>query len=209
MKIAVLCANGKAGQGIVKEALARGLDVTAVVRGANRSAAQKAIIKDIMELGAEDLGGFEAVVDCFGTWSPETMEDHSRSLKHLCDLLSGTATRLLVVGGAGSLYLDSTRSVRVCDAPDFPDAYKPVAMAMARALDELRGRSDVRWTYISPACDFRPEGEREGAYLVGGEELLLNSRQESVISYADYALAMVDEIVSGNHIQQRIGVVRA
>ena len=41
MKIAVLCANGKAGRLIVKEAVERGLDVTAFVRGENKSAAEK------------------------------------------------------------------------------------------------------------------------------------------------------------------------
>ena len=79
---------------------------------------------------------------------------------------------------------------------------------MAKALSELRQRRDVRWTYISPAGDFQAEGERTGKYILGGEELTLNSRGESIISYADYAIAMVDEAVSGNNIQKRISVVR-
>ena len=78
----------------------------------------------------------------------------------------------------------------------------------AEALRQLRVRSDVKWTYISPAGDFQAEGERTGEYILGGEELTLNSRGESVISYADYAIAMVDEAISGKHIQQRISVVR-
>ena len=79
---------------------------------------------------------------------------------------------------------------------------------MAKALSELRERRDVRWTYISPAGDFQAEGERTGKYILGGEELTLNSRGESIISYADYAIAMVDEAVNGNNIQKRISVVR-
>ncbi len=78
---------------------------------------------------------------------------------------------------------------------------------MAKALGELRKRNDVKWTYISPAGDFRADGERTGKYIFGGEELVLNSKGESVISYADYAAAMVDEIVNGNNIQKRISVV--
>ena len=66
----------------------------------------------------------------------------------------------------------------------------------------------MRWTYISPAGDFQAEGERTGKYILGGEELTLNSRGESIISYADYAIAMVDEAVNGNNIQKRISVVR-
>ena len=76
-----------------------------------------------------------------------------------------------------------------------------------KALAELRQRNDVRWTFISPAADFRPDGARTGKYILGGEELTLNSRRESVVSYADYAIAMVDEAENGNHIQQRISVV--
>lgn len=207
-KIAVVCANGKAGQLIVKEAVDRGFDVTAVVKGENKSAAEKAIIKDLFDLTADDLGGFDVVVDAFGAWAPEVLPQHSTSLKHLCDILSGTDTRLLVVGGAGSLYVNTEHTVQVSDGADFPDVFKPLANAMAKALGELRERNDVKWTYISPAGDFQSDGERGGKYILAGEQLTLNSKGESIISYADYAIAMVDEIESGDHIGQRISVVR-
>ena len=209
MKMAVVCANGKAGKWIVKEAVERGLDVTAIVRGENRSAAKNALVKDLFDLTNADLKGFDVVVDAFGAWTPETLPLHSASLKHLCDILSGTYTRLLVVGGAGSLYVDPEHTAQVMDGPDFPEVFKPLATNMGKALDELRGRNDVQWTYISPAGDFQAEGERTGKYIQAGEELTLNGRGESIISYADYAIAMVDEAVSGNHIRQRISVVRA
>lgn len=208
MKIAVICANGKAGRLIVKEAMDRNLDVTAVVRGENKSAAGKVITKDLFDLTAADLKGFDVAVDAFGAWTPETLQQHSTTLKHLCGILSGTDTRLLVVGGAGSLYVNPEHTATVSDGPDFPEMFKPLAAAMAKALGELRQREDVKWTYLSPAGDFQAEGERTGAYILGGEELTLNSKGESVISYADYAIAMVDEIVGGSHIQERISVVR-
>ena len=209
MNMAVVCANGKAGKLIVKEAVERGLDVTAIVRGENRSAAKKALVKDLFDLTSADLKGFDVVVDAFGAWTPETLPLHSTSLKHLCDILSGTDTRLLVVGGAGSLYVDPKHTAQVMDGPDFPEVFKPLATNMGKALEELRGRNDVKWTYISPAGDFQAEGGRTGKYIQAGEELTLNGRGESIISYADYAIAMVDEAVSGNHIRQRISVVRA
>lgn len=208
MKIAVVCANGKAGQMITKEAVQRGLDVTAVVRGENRSVAPQSISRDVLDITAEDLKGFEVVVDAFGAWTEDTLPLHSSSLKTLCDALSGTETRLLVVGGAGSLYVNPEHTACVADGPDFPDMFKPLAAAMAKALSELRQRNDVKWTYISPAGDFQVEGEQSGEYILGGEELTLNEKGESVISYADYAVAMVDEIVKGSHIQERISVVR-
>ena len=207
-RIAVVCANGKAGKLIANEAAARGLDVTAVVRSENQTKAQHVLQKDLYDLTAEDLEQFDAVVDAFGAWTEETLPQHSTSLKHLCDILSGKETRLLIVGGAGSLYVNPEHTACVADGPDFPDAFKPLAAAMAKALGELRERKDVRWTYISPAGDFQAEGEKTGKYILGGEELTLNEKGESIISYADYAVAMVDEITEGSHIQERISVVR-
>ena len=207
MKIAVICANGKAGRLIVKEAVDRGLDVTAVVRGENKSAANQAIIKDLFDLTAADLKGFDAVVDAFGAWTPDTIHGIPAAAEQLCNLLSGTQARLLIVGGAGSLYVNPEHTATVADGPDFPDAFKPLAAAHDKALRQLRQRDDVKWTYLSPAGDFQAEGARTGTYTLGGEELTLNSKGESVISYADYAIAMVDEIVGGNHIRQRISAV--
>ncbi len=208
MKIAVVAANGRVAQKVIAEALDRGFDVTAFARSENKTAVSKFVKKDLFDLTAEDLKGFDAVVDAFGAWTEEMLPQHSASLKHLCDILSGTDTRLLIVGGAGSLYVNREHTACVADAPDFPDIFKPLATAMAKALSELRERKDVKWTYISPAGDFQADGERSGKYILGGEELTLNSRNESIISYADYAVAMVDEIEKGNHVQQRISVVR-
>lgn len=207
MKIAVICANGKAGRLIVKEAMSRGLDVTAVVRGENKSAACKAIVKDLFALTAADLKGYDAVVDAFGAWTADTIPQIPQAAAHLCDVLAGTDTRLLIVGGAGSLYVNAEHTLTVSDSPDFPDAFKPLAAAHDQALRHLRTRNDVKWTYISPAGDFQAEGKRTGEYILGGEELTLNSRGESVVSYVDYAIAVVDEISDGNHIRERISVV--
>jgi putative NADH-flavin reductase len=207
--IAVVAANGKSGKLIVKEAVDRGFDVTAIVRGENHTVAQHVITKDLFDLTADDLKGFDAVVDAFGAWTPDTLPQHSTSLKHLADILSGTQTRLIVVGGAGSLYVDPEHTTQLADTPDFPDSFKPLATAMAKALAELRERKDVRWTYVSPAADFQADGERTGKYQLNGEELKTNAKGESIISYADYAIAIVDEIANGNHIGERISVARA
>ena len=207
MKIAVICANGKEGKLIVEEAITRGADVTAIVRGENQSAAKQVIQKDLFDLTAADLEGFDVVIDAFGAWTPKTLPQHNTSLKHLCDLVSGKRTRLLVVGGAGSLYVNPEHTIQVMDGADFPEMFKPLASNIGKALDALRTRTDVRWTYISPAGDFQADGAKTGKYILAGEELTLNTKGESVISYADYAVAMVDEALNGNHIQQRISVV--
>ena len=208
MKIAIVAANGRTAKKVIDEALSRGFDVTAFGRGKNTTNAQSYVQKDLFELTAGDLKDFDAVVDAFGAWTNETFPLHTTSLMHLCDILSGTNTRLLVVGGAGSLYVNPEHTMQVFNTPDFPDAFKPLVSAMAAALEKLRERSDVKWTYISPAGDYQADGERTGKYILGGEELTLNDKGESIISYADYAIAMVDEIERGGHIQQRISVVR-
>ena len=207
MKIAVVCANGKAGTHIVNEAVQRGLDVTAVVREENRSNTKRVIQKDLFDLTTNDLKEFDVVIDAFGAWTDETLPQHSTSLKHLCDILSNTDIRLLVVGGAGSLYTNSEHTQQVMDGKDFPDMFKPLAKAQGKALEELRKRNDVQLTFMSPAADFQADGVRTGKYILGGEEFFVNKNGESVISYADYAIAMVDEAVNGNHIQQRISVI--
>lgn len=192
------------------EAVSRGYEVTGFVRGGKTVANAKAktVVKDLFNLTKEDLAGFNAVIDAFGAWTADTVDGIHRAAKHLCDVLSGTSVRLLVVGGAGSLYVNPDHTAVVSDGADFPPQFLPLAKAQGKALEELRGRDDVSWTFISPAFDFQAEGERTGGYILGGEELTLNGRGESIISYADYAIAMLDEIESGAHIRQRISVVR-
>ena len=207
-KITVVCANGHAGQLIVKEAVDRGMDVTAVVRGENKSVAPCAIVKDVFDLTAADLAGFDAVVNAFGAWTPETIPGIPAAVKHLADLVAGTDTRLLVVGGAGSLFVNPEHTVTVDMGPDFPEDWKPLSAAHGEGLADLRSRTNVKWTYVSPAADFQAEGERTGSYILGGEELTLSSDGVSEVSYADYAIAMVDEIESGDHICEHISVVR-
>lgn len=106
------------------------------------------------------------------------------------------------------MYVNPEHTAVVSDGADFPAEYLPLAKAQGKALADLRGRNDVAWTFISPAGDFQADGERTGEYILAGEELTLNEKGESIISYADYAIAMVDEIVNGNHVRERISVVR-
>ena len=207
MKIAVVAANGKAGKLIVEEAVNRGMDVTAIIRGANKTVGPKAIVKDLFDLTSNDLSGFNVVVDAYGNWTPDAIELIPAATVHMAKNLTGSDTRLLVVGGAGSLYVDPDHTKTVVDVTPFPEAAMPVVNGHGKALEELRKFDSVNWTYVSPAGDFQADGERTGKYILGGEELVLSSKGESVISYADYAIAMVDEIESGKHIKERISVV--
>ena len=159
-KVAIVCAAGKQGTLLVNEAVSRGYDVTGFVRGQDKVANPKAktVVKDLFDLTREDLVGFDVVIDAFGAWTPETLPLHKTSLAHLCDILSGTKVRLLVVGGAGSLYVNPEHTVQVKDLESFPDVFKPLATNMGEALAQLRKRNDALWTYLSPAGDFVANG---------------------------------------------------
>lgn len=204
MEIAVIGANGKAGKLIVEKAIERGIDVTAITRSANKSVAKNSIQKDLFLLTKEYLKNFNVVVTAFGAWTPETLPQHTTSLQHLADLLSGTDKRLIAVGGSGSLYVDKEE---LYQTPDFPEEYLPVVIATSEGLAELRKINDVKWTYISPAANFVADAPKTGEYIFAGEEFTVNEKGESTISYADYASALVDEIQKRNHIQERISVL--
>ena len=210
MKIAVVAASGRVGQLVVKEAMKRGHEVTAFVRaGENRSAAPSVVVKDVLDITRTDLEGFDVVVDAVGGWDEQTAPAIPNAVKALSGVLAGTDTRLVVVGGAGSLYVNPEHTLTVAQGPDFPEAFQLVASVHQEALDFLRGVTDVRWTYISPAADFQAEGERTGDYILAGEEFTTNDAGESVISYADYAIALIDEAerTDGAHEKTRISVL--
>lgn len=207
--VAVVCAAGKQGKFLVDEAISRGYAVTGFVRGNDKVANAKAkmVVKDLFDLTKEDLAGFDVVIDAFGAWTPETLPLHRTSLAHLCDILSGTDIRLLVVGGAGSLYVNKEHTVQVKDLESFPEIFKPLANMQGAALEDLRKRTDVKWTFLSPAGNFVADGARTGKYILGGEEYFVNDKGVSEISYADYAIAMIDEIENANNIQKRFAVI--
>jgi Putative NADH-flavin reductase len=204
MKIAVIGANGKEGSLIVKEAVTRGLDVTSIVRDSKKSPTDQYLVRDVYDLKADDVKGFDVLVDALGFFGPNVKE-YVPATRHLIEILNGSATRLLVVGGAGSLYLDPDHTHQLYEQDDFPEAVKPLSEEMSKSLDELR-QSSINWTFISPAAAFDAQGKRTGDYVLAGEELTFDKDGNCEISYADYAIAMVDEIVNAEHQKERISV---
>ena len=207
MKIAIIGANGKTGVNLVNEALKQGYDVTAIVRNKEyKNDDVKVVYKDVLELTKAALEGFDAVISAFAASTPETFPLHKKVAAHLANALSGTKTRLLVIGGAGTLYVDDKQTMAM-DTPDFPPEYMGVARATAKSFFELKDRSDVLWTYVSPAGDYDANGARTGKYVLGDDNLILNSKNESYISYADLALAVIDELKNGAFVHKRFTAV--
>ncbi|AJS59517.1 NAD(P)-dependent oxidoreductase [Paenibacillus sp. IHBB 10380] len=209
MNIGIIGANGKAGSLIAKEAKSRGHKVTAIVRDANKLADQEIAVveKDIFDLNSADIQSLDVVVNAFG--APAGQEHlHVEAGKVLIEAAKGSPkTRLVVVGGAGSLYVDEAQTIRLVDTPEFPVEYAATANNQAKNLEDLQNSKGIDWTFISPAAFFNPDGKRTGSYQKGKDNLMVNAKGDSYISYADYAIAVLDEIENSQHHNERFTVV--
>lgn len=208
MKVGIIGATGKAGRLITEEAVNRGLDVTAIVRDASKVSNKnvKVIEKDIFDLTTADLSVFDVVVNAFGTPIGQT-QPHIDAGRVLIRALSGTDTRLIVLGGAGSLYVNEERTKNSFDVGRVPDFAYEIAVGQAKNLEDLQATTDLNWTFVSPSAFFDADGPRTGNYRIGGDVMLFNTDGESYVSYPDMALAIVDEVERGDHPKQQMTVV--
>lgn len=209
MRIGIIGASGKSGNYILKEALKRGHEVSAIVRNAAKIQDDNVSVleKNIFDLNEADLKQYDVIVNAYK--APNGQEhQHVEAGKVLIKALKEAPnTRLVVVGGAGSLYLDETKTLRKFEAPGFPEAYLPTATNMWENLQDLQETNDIQWTYLSPGGVFDPDGKRTGSYQVGSDYVILNAAGESYISYPDFAIAMLDEIEKPQHQNKRFAVV--
>jgi len=199
MKIAILGATGRAGSEIAAELARRGHDVLAI----SRKPSQAADHITPLALDANDssaltaaLRGQDAVV------SAMRFADTDAAALIAAVKASGVP-RFLVVGGAASL--KSADGTRLFDSPHFPDAYRAEAGAGIAFLDSLKASDGIDWTFLSPAMIF-DVGPRTGAYRTGKDDLLVDAEGNSFISFADYAIAMADEIETPKHHRERFAV---
>ncbi|AIM25378.1 NAD(P)-dependent oxidoreductase [Melissococcus plutonius] len=205
MKIAIVGASGRVGSLILKEAKQRNLNVTAIVRDRQKITNDVPILeKNVYQLTTEDIQKFDVLVSALGFW--ENFQQFSTSMEHLITILTGQKTRLIVVGGASSLFVNSEHTERLKDTPDFPKTTYQIGNAMVESLLLLEKSKDVHWTYISPAKTFDANGEVTGHYFTAGDELTYNQDGNSYISYGDYARAMVDEIENNQYPNQHFSV---
>ncbi|AWP28175.1 hypothetical protein PVOR_14819 [Paenibacillus vortex V453] len=208
MQIGIIGATGKAGNLILKEAQARGHEVTAIVRDGSRitDSSVNIVEKNVLDLTDADLQGFDVVVNTFGA-APGQETQYIEVGRVLINALKGADTRLIVVGGAGSLFVDEAKTTRLMETPDFPKEYYPTAFHAGENLKDLENSSDVKWTYLSPAAFFNPNGQRTGSYQEGKDHVIVNSSGQSYVSYEDYAIAVLDEIELPKHLNERYTVI--
>ncbi|WP_085580328.1 MULTISPECIES: NAD(P)-dependent oxidoreductase [unclassified Pseudomonas] len=200
-KIAIIGATGRAGSQLLEEALRRGHSVTAIARDTSKIGARAGVTAkslDVLDAAALQaaVAGHDAVI----------------SAAHFATVPAAAVTgpvkragvkRLLVVGGAGSLLLPD--GTRVIDSAGFPAEYKAEASAGAAFLEALRQEKELDWTFLSPSAEF-VEGERSGKFRVGKDDLLVSAEGRSWITFADYAIALIDEVQTPKHSRQRFTV---
>uniref|UniRef100_UPI0034DB7280 NAD(P)-dependent oxidoreductase n=4 Tax=Staphylococcus TaxID=1279 RepID=UPI0034DB7280 len=125
--------------------------------------------------------------------------------------LKETDTRAIIVGGAGSLYVDEAQTTKLMDTPEFSELFGPTAKGtskgQSRNLEDLKASKGINWTFLSPSADFDAEGPKTKNYQAGKDNLLINSKGNSYVSYADFAFALVDEIENPQHKNERFTVV--
>jgi putative NADH-flavin reductase len=197
--IAIIGATGRAGGRLLEEALRRGHTVTAIARKASAKLAGrdnvKAVDLDVLDGAALEkaLAGHDAVFSAahFATVPTAAV---------IGPVKRAGVKRLLVVGGAGSLF--AAPGLKVIDTPNFPDAYRAEATAGGVFLDALRNEKELDWTFLSPSAEF-VEGERTGKFRLGKDDLLTSAEDRSWITFEDYAIAFIDELEKPAHSRQR------
>ena len=211
MHIALIGPTGFVGTALLNELLQRGHRVTALARTPDKITPRdgltvvQADVTDAAQV-AQAIQGTDAVASAYNPgWTHADLHDEflrgSRAITQ--GVKAAGVQRLLVVGGAGSLYV--AEGVQLVDTPQFPAEWKAGALAAREALNLLRQESALQWTFLSPPILLEP-GERTGQYRLGTEYPLMNGDQPGQISVADLAVAVVDELENPRHLQQRFTV---
>ena len=200
-KIAIIGATGRAGSQLLEEALRRGHTVTAIARNTDKLGVRPGVTpKQVDALDADALqqaiSGSDVVISAahFATLPASAV---------IGPVKQAGVKRLLVVGGAGSLLLPD--GSRVIDSPGFPAEYTAEASAGAEFLETLRQEKQLDWTFLSPSALFDGT-ERTGKFRLGQDDLLVSGDGKSSISFADFAIALIDEVETPKHSRKRFTV---
>lgn len=210
MKIALIGATGFVGSALLKEALLKGHEVTAIVRDLSKLEQQQGLfieqgdINQTEEL-AELLVGHDIVLSAYnpGWTNPNIYNDFIAGAKSIESATEQAGIkRLLVIGGAGSLYIDGHQLV---DGPNFPAEYKPGASAARDYFNILKNNTTLEWTFVSPAIEMHPgiTTGRTGQFRLGSDSPVFNEKHRSILSVQDLAVAVIDEVENKQFIGQR------
>ena len=211
MKVVITATTGYVYSAILKEALDRGHEVTAIVRHPEKLQAhpklrpQKGDVYNADEV-ARLVAGHDAVISAFNPgWTNPDL--YNQQVKGTETIIKGVkkagVKRVLWVGGAGGLEVKP--GVQSVDLPQFPAEYKQGALATREAFNMLRTEPSLEWSFLSPSADLSP-GQRTGKFRLGTDQLLKDADGKSRISVEDYAVAMIDEVEKPAHVRKRFTV---
>ena len=214
MKVVLIGATGFVGSAILKEALSRGHEVTAIARHPEKIKTQNnlTIVKgDVMDTDklSETLKGNDVVVSAYnpGWTNPDIYNEFLKGSQAIQKAVKKSGVkRYIVNGGAGSLFV--APNVQLIDTHEFPDEYKPGAGAARDYLNILKNENQLEWTFVSPAIEMNPgtPHERKGTYRTGLDNPVFDSNNKSRISVEDLAVAVIDEVEHSKHIRVRFTV---
>ena len=208
MNILVIGANGKAGHRIVEKALKAGHQGTGIVRREGAIDGIPTIVKDALQLKKQELTQFDVVVNATSAFTPDTYHLPADLTLLLVKALANTNTRLIAIGGAGSLYVDEDHTVQLNDTPEFPKEFLARSKTHGKSDDILRKFSNVDWTMFTPPPILDAEGPESNDYVLGNENVILNKEGKPYISYATFAQILVDEINNHKFGRQRFTAVQ-
>ncbi|MFC5519735.1 NAD(P)-dependent oxidoreductase [Polaromonas jejuensis] len=209
MNIALIGATGFVGTPVLTELLSRGHQVTVLARNPSKLAPQTGltvVAADALDAKqvAKAVTGHDAVISAYNPgWSePRIYDVFLQGSQAIVEGVKQSGVkRLLVVGGAGSLYV--APGLQLVDTPEFPAQYKQGALAARELLNRIKRETTLDWSFVSPPIGLAP-GERTGQYRLGADELLPGQGdQPAGISVPDLAVAIVDEIEQPRHVQKR------
>lgn len=211
MKIALIGGTGFVGAAVLQELLSRCHTVTALARHPEKYGKQDRVAVVAADaLKASDVAnavrGHDAVISAYNPgWGEADIHDlFLRGTRAIIDgVKQAGIKRLLVVGGAGSLFV--APGVQLVDTPDFPPEIRQGALAAREALNLIRTEDSLDWAFVSPPVFLVP-GERTGHFRIGADDLPMDGDKPAGISVADLAVAIVDEIEQGLRLKQRFTV---
>lgn len=211
MKVAIIGATGFVGSNLVKEAIGRGFSVGAIARNTEKIIDNNLVEKIAIDVNnekelAEKLKGYDLVISAFnsGWTNPNIYDDFLTGSKAIQQAVKDAGIkRLIVIGGAGSLYVAD--NLQAVDTPDFPAAFKAGASAARDYLNILQEEKDLDWVFFSPAFEMNPgvTTGRTGKYRLGKDHPVFDTNNISKLSVEDLAVVIFDEVEHPKHHQER------
>ena len=205
----IIGANGKLGRLLVDKASGRGHEVIALSPNGvdNTDFSGKVMKKSLFDLTEDDITGIDALLSAFGGGFKADPSINRQAVDHLINLIGNKNIRLLTVGGAGTLWADSSHTKRVWQTAEHPDFLRGISENLSLALEDLKKSELKDWTFLCPSLFFDYEGEELGAWNIGDDgEPLTNTNGVSRISYRDFASAMISEAEYGAHKNRQITI---